>query len=182
MRVLVGCEYSGRVRDVFTRKGHYAVSCDLEDTEARGLHYKGDIFDILYDKWDLLIAHPPCTHLCVSGARWFKTKGVAKQEEALIFVWRLMQAPIEKIAIENPVGVISTKIRKPDQIVHPWWFGDPSSKATCLWLKNLPLLVKTNPSVMKYQNTARTPPSENRGKIRSLISQNMAQAFADQWG
>ena len=139
MRVLVACEFSGVVREAFAARGHIAWSCDLLPTEQRGNHYQGDVRDILDDRWNLLIAHPPCTHLAVSGARWFRYKQ-QEQQEALEFVRLLLDAPIEKIALENPVSVISTHIRKSDQIIHPWQFGHGETKKTCLWLKNLPQL------------------------------------------
>lgn len=142
MRVLVACEYSGRVRDAFTRLGHFALSCDLLPTESPGLHWTGDVFDVIDKGWDLMIAHPPCTYLSVSGMHW-TTRGLRDPkltDDALEFVRRLMDAPIPRIAIENPISVISSRIRKPDQIIHPWWFGDDASKQTCLWLKNLPCL------------------------------------------
>jgi hypothetical protein len=139
LRVLVACEYSGRVRDAFTKMGHFAMSCDLLPTDSLGLHYQGDVTDILKQGWDLMIAHPPCTYLSVSGMHW-TTRGVRDPqltEDALDFVRCLMNAPIERIAIENPISVISSRIRKPDQIIQPWWFGHDASKKTCLWLKNL---------------------------------------------
>lgn len=142
MRVLVACEYSGRVRDAFLRAGHEAMSCDLLPTEVAGPHYQGDVRDVIGDGWDLMIAHPPCTHLAVSGARWFKAK-LAEQAEALEFVRMLMDAPIERIAIENPISIISSRIRKPDQIIQPWQYGHGETKATCLWLKGLPKLTPT---------------------------------------
>ncbi len=190
MKVLVACEFSGIVRDAFARKGHYAMSCDLLPTEIPGLHYQGDVCDILDDNWDLMIAHPPCTHLASSGARWFKDKQ-KEQEEALEFVQLLLDAPIEKIALENPIGIISTRIRKPDQIIQPWQFGHPESKATCLWLKNLPKLKPTNilekPSCGYWDN--QTPsgqnklgPSKDRWKNRSRTYQGIADAMAKQWG
>ena len=143
MKVLVACEYSGRVRDAFISQGHDAISCDLLPTDAAGPHYQGNVEDILSDGYDLMVAHPPCTHLAVSGSRhfWRKEK---EQKEALDFVRLLMDAPIDKIAIENPISVISSQIRKTEQIVHPWMFGDKASKSTCLWLKNLPLLEATD--------------------------------------
>src|ERR1700732_1266975 len=137
MRVLVACEFSGRVREAFVAKGHDAWSCDLLETEQSGNHIIGDVRDILDANWDIMIAHPPCTYLCVSGARWFKDRR-EKQEEALQFVDELLAAPIPKIAIANPVGVLSKYLWKPDQIIEPRWFGDPVSKKTCLWLYNLP--------------------------------------------
>jgi len=145
MDVLIACEYSGIVRDAFIAKGHNAVSCDLEPTERPGPHYHGDIFDIIDDGWDLMIAHPPCTYLSVSGMHW-TTRGLRDPqltEDAVAFVQRLMDATIKRIAIENPVSVISSRIRKPDQIVNPYQFGDDASKKTCLWLKGLPLLKPT---------------------------------------
>ena len=189
MRVLVACEFSGTVRDAFTKRGHFAMSCDLLDTESPGLHWKGDVFDIIDQEWDLMIAHPPCTHLAVSGSRWFKNK-VIEQQEALDFVQRLMNAPIDRIAIENPVSVISSKIRKPDQIVHPWMFGHMEQKATCLWLKGLPKLIETNnvkPEMMMLPKNQRErlhylPPGPDRAKIRSKTFQGIADAMADQWG
>lgn len=146
MRVLVACEFSGTVRDAFIRAGHDAMSCDLLPTEVPGPHYTGDVRDILHGThdgaWDLMIAHPPCTHLAVSGARWFKDK-CAEQAEALEFVRLLLNAPIPRIALENPVSIISSRIRKPDQIIQPWMFGHGETKATCLWLKGLPKLTPT---------------------------------------
>ena len=145
MKVLVACEFSGVVRDAFLKRGHDAWSCDLLPCESdiAGRHYQGDVLSTVdLSKFDLMIAHPPCTHLAVSGARWFKNK-VEEQKEALEFVQKLMDAPIPKICIENPVSIISTKIRKPDQIIQPWQFGHSESKATCLWLKGLPLLETT---------------------------------------
>lgn len=143
MKILVACEYSGVVRDAFIARGHEAISCDILPTEKEGPHYLGNVLDILHDGWDVMIAHPPCTHLAVSGAKWFKYKQ-KEQEEALGFVQVLLDAPIEKICLENPVSVISSKIRKPDQIIQPWQFGHTATKTTCLWLKNLPKLVPTN--------------------------------------
>jgi hypothetical protein len=142
MKVLVACEYSGIVRDEFIALGHDAMSCDLLPTEKPGPHYMGDVFDIINDGWDLMIAHPPCTYLSVSGMHW-TTRGLRDPqltEDALAFVQKLMDAPIERIAVENPISVISSRIRKPNQIIQPWWFGDDASKKTCLWLKNLPPL------------------------------------------
>ena len=181
MRVLVGCEFSGLVREAFASRGHEAWSCDLLDTEIPGNHYKGDIRDILYDGWDLGIFHPPCTHLAVSGARWFKDK-LVEQEEALEFVRLLMNAPIDKIALENPISIISSRIRKPDQIIQPWMFGHGETKSTCLWLKNLPKLIPTNIVEGREQNVWRMPPGENRWKERSRTYKGVAEAFADQWG
>src|ERR1043166_3534873 len=157
LRVLVACEFSGVVRDAFASLGHYAVSCDLLPSETPGNHYQGDVRDILNDGWDLMIAHPPCTHLAVSGARWFKGKQ-KKQKEALAFVKMLLSAPIPRIALENPVSIISTKIRRPDQIIQPWMFGHGETKTTCLWLKNLPPLTPTSIVSGRHQRVWRMPP------------------------
>jgi len=181
MRVLVACEYSGVVRDAFARKGHYAMSCDLLDTEVIGEHYKGDVLDVINDGWDLMICHPPCTHLAVSGARWFKEKQ-AEQKEALEFVELLLNAPIPKICLENPISIISSRIRKPDQIIQPWQYGHGETKATCLWLKNLPLLKPTNIVEGREARVHKMPPSPNRWKERSRTFQGIADAFAQQWG
>jgi len=180
MKVLVACEYSGTVRDAFARKGHYAVSCDLLDSDTEGLHYKGSVLDVLFDGWDLMIAHPPCTHLAVSGARWFPNKR-KEQEESLAFVKTLMNAPIPQIAIENPVSIISGKIRKPDQIIQPWQFGHGETKATCLWLKNLPKLEPTQIVEGREQRIHKLPPSLDRAKIRSKTYEGIAIAMAEQW-
>jgi len=180
MKVLVACEYSGTVRDAFARKGHYAVSCDLLDSDTEGLHYKGSVLDVLFDGWDLMIAHPPCTHLAVSGARWFPNKR-KEQEESLAFVKTLMNAPIPQIAIENPVSIISSKIRKPDQIIQPWQFGHGETKATCLWLKNLPKLEPTQIVEGREQRIHKLPPSLDRAKIRSKTYEGIAIAMAEQW-
>jgi len=181
VKVLVACEFSGIVRESFAKRGHDAWSCDLLDTEIPGKHIKGDVLEIMNDGWDLMIAHPPCTHLAVSGARWFKDKQ-NEQQEALEFVSLLMNAPIEKIAIENPIGIISTRIRKPDQIIQPWQFGHGETKATCLWLKNLPKLQPTNIVEERNHSVWRTPPGPDRWKIRSRTFQGIADAMADQWG
>ena len=181
MRVLIACEFSGTGRDAFRRLGHDAMSCDLLPTEAPGPHHQGDVRDVLGDGWDLMVAHPPCTHLAVSGARWFKDKR-AEQAEALAFVRLLMDAPIERIAIENPVSVISTRIRKPEQIVHPWQFGHGERKATCLWLKGLQSLVPTNIVEGREARIHRMPPGPDRWKKRSLTYQGIADAMAEQWG
>ena len=181
MKVLVACEYSGVVRDAFIRAGHDAMSCDLLPTDAAGPHYEGDVFDILYKGWDLMVAHPPCTHLAVSGARWFKEKQT-EQTAALNFVRLLLDAPIDKIALENPVSVISSRIRKPDQIIQPWQFGHGETKATCLWLKNLPCLQPTNIVDGREPRIHRLPPSKDRWKIRSKTYEGIAAAMADQWG
>lgn len=193
MRVLIACEYSGVVRRAFAARGHEVYSCDLlpADDGETTYHYQGDVFDIINHGWDLMIAHPPCTHLAVSGARWFKDK-VQEQQEALGFVHILMGADIPKIAIENPVSVISTYIRKPDQIVQPWWFGDPFTKTTCLWLKNLPQLEPTNIVDKGERHVTKSgkslpawynlPPSADRWRIRSQTFPGFAAAMACQWG
>jgi hypothetical protein len=181
MRVLVACEYSGTVRDAFRARGHDAMSCDLLPTEKPGPHYQGDVFDIIGDGWDLMIAHPPCTHLAVSGARWWKDK-LDEQAEALWFVAQLMGAPIPRIAIENPISKISTAIRKPDQIVQPWQFGHGETKATCLWLKGLPLLVPTQVVGGREARIHKMSPGPDRWKERSRTYQGIADAMASQWG
>jgi site-specific DNA-cytosine methylase len=182
MKILVACEYSGVVRDAFLRAGHYALSCDLLPCEstASGDHYQGDVRDVLDHGWDLMIAHPPCTHLAVSGARWFKDKQV-EQAEALDFVRLLLDAPIKRIALENPISIISSRIRKPDQIIQPWMFGHGETKATCLWLKNLPFLQPTNIVSGREQRVHKMPPSPNRWKERSRTYQGIADAMAAQW-
>jgi site-specific DNA-cytosine methylase len=181
MKVLVACEYSGTVRDAFAKKGHEALSCDLLATDKPGEHYQGDVFDIINDGWDLMIAHPPCTHLAVSGARWFKDK-VTEQAEALDFVRKLMNADIDRICIENPVSIISSRIRKPDQTIQPWQFGHGETKRTCLWLKGLPKLVPTNIVDGRNQRIWKLPPGPDRWKIRSATFQGIADAMANQWG
>lgn len=188
MRVLVACEYSGTVRDAFIRAGHDAMSCDLLPTDLPGPHYQGNVLDVINDGWDLMVAHPPCTHLAVSGAKHFHKKQV-EQIKALDFVRCLMDAPIERICIENPVSIISTKIRKPDQIIQPWQFGHEAQKTTCLWLKNVPKLVPTN-IVGKGEfyispQGKRLPRwySDNKSpKFRSKTFQGIADAMASQWG
>ena len=187
MKVLVACEFSGVVRDAFIERGHDALSCDFLDSDRPGPHYQGDVRDILGDGWDLMIAHPPCTFLAVSGARWFKDRET-EQQEALEFVALLLTAEIPKIALENPVGVISSRIRKPDQIIQPWQFGEDASKKTCLWLKNLPKLVSTD-VIQKKVYANQTPsgqnklgPSPDRAKLRSITYMGIANAMADQWG
>lgn len=188
MRVLVACEFSGVVRRAFAARGHNAWSCDLlpaDDADRpddyHPKHYRGDVRNILALRWDLMIAHPPCTHLAVSGARWFKDKQ-AEQAEALEFVRTLLDAPIPHIALENPVSVISTKIRKPDQIIQPWQFGHGETKATCLWLKNLPRLEPTNIVDGREARIHKMPPGPDRWKERSRTFEGIAEAMADQWG
>ena len=181
MRVLVACEFSGRVRDAFLARGHDAMSCDLLESDVPGPHYKGDVRDVLGDGWDLMVAHPPCTHLAVSGARWFAGKE-REQAEALEFVRELLGAPVPCIALENPVSVISTRIRKPAQIVQPWMFGHGETKATCLWLKGLPLLVPTDVVEGREAVVHRMSPGVDRWKKRSLTCEGLALAMASQWG
>lgn len=195
MNILVACEYSGTVRDAFIRAGHNAMSCDLLPTDAPRPHYEGDVADIINNGWDMMIAHPPCTYLSVSGMHW-TARGLRDPqltEDALAFVKFLMDAPIERIAIENPISVISSRIRKPDQIINPWQFGHDASKRTCLWLKNLPLLTPTQivePRMVngkkRWANQTdsgqnRLPPSEDRWKIRSETYEGIAQAMVTQW-
>lgn len=182
MRVLIACEFSGIVRDAFRKRGHDAWSCDLLlcERDAR-YHLQGDVCQWLKDGWDLMIAHPPCTHLAVSGARWFNGKR-REQRQAVAFVLTLAHAPIDRIAIENPVGVLSTRWRKPDQIVQPWQFGHGEVKATCFWLKGLPALVPTRIVKGRYARVWRLPPSPDRWKERSRFYCGMARAMASQWG
>lgn len=183
MKVLIACEYSGTVRDAFKALGHDAMSCDLLPTEKPGNHYQGDIFDVLYKGWDLLIAHPPCTHLAVSGARHFAAKKASGvQDEALEFVTDLLYAPIKHIALENPVSIISTRIRKPEQIIQPWMFGHGETKATCLWLKNLPPLMPTDIVDGREARIHKMAPSPDRWKERSRTFPGIAKAMATQWG
>lgn len=181
MRVLIACEFSGIVREAFRRKGHDAVSCDLLPTEIPGQHIRGDVSQILGDDWDLLIAHPPCTHLAVSGARWFADKR-EEQAEALEFVRMLLDAPIERVALENPISIISTRIRKPDQIIQPWQFGHGETKATCLWLKGLPKLQPTHIVEGRTARVHHMPPGPDRWKDRSRTYEGIAEAMANQWG
>jgi site-specific DNA-cytosine methylase len=183
MRVLVACEFSGVVRRAFRARGHDAWSCDLLPAEdGSEFHFQGGaIMKAYYAKWDLMIAHPPCTHLAVSGARHFKNK-VREQAEALDFVRELLDAPIPRIALENPISIISSRIRKPDQIIQPWQFGHGETKATCLWLKNLPKLVPTNIVEGREARVHRMPPGPNRWKERSRTFEGIAAAMAAQWG
>jgi len=181
MRVLIACEYSGIVRDAFIRKGHDALSCDLLPTEIDGPHYQGNVEDIINDGWDLMICHPPCTHLAVSGARWFKEKQ-REQVQALEFVELLLNAPVDMICLENPVSIISSRIRKPDQIIQPWQYGHGETKATCLWLKNLPLLQPTKVVDGREARVHKMAPGPDRWKERSRTYTGIAAAMAEQWG
>jgi hypothetical protein len=190
MKILVACEFTGTVRDALIAKGHDAVSCDLLPSEKPGPHYTGNIFDIINDDWNMMIAFPPCTHLAVSGARHFKKKQEdGRQQEGIDFFLQIVNSKINKIAIENPVGIMSTIYRKPDQIIQPWMFGDSFQKTTCIWLKNLPKLVPTNivdkgefvtfksgKRMSKWYNTKQT------GHERSKTFQGIANAMAKQWG
>jgi len=198
LKVLVACEYSGIVRDAFAKRGHDAWSCDILPTESEGNHIQGDVLGILDQGWDLMIAHPPCTHLTVTGARWFTEgrKDYQLQRDGIAFVQKLMDAPIDKIAIENPRSVISSYIRPADQLINPFQFGHPVSKATCLWLKNLPRLMptknvepdyvyhKSGNRMSKWHYETSLLPSKNgeRGKARSKFFQGIAEAMAEQWG
>jgi site-specific DNA-cytosine methylase len=183
MKILVACEYSGTVRDAFLRLGHDAISCDILPSDTEGPHYQGDVLDIIDNGFDMMIAHPPCTHLAVSGARHFAAKRAnGLQQKAIDFVRILMDSNIYKIAIENPISIISTAIRKPDQIIHPWQFGHGETKSTCLWLRNLPLLVPTDIVDGREPRIHRLPPSPDRWKIRSRTYQGIADAMAEQWG
>jgi hypothetical protein len=190
LRVLVACEYSGVVRDAFIARGHDAISCDLLPTDVPGPHYQGDVRNLLNYPFDLMIAHPPCTHLSVSGAAWFEAKRLdGRQHEAVSFFMELARAPIPMVAIENPVCIMSSFWRKPDQVVQPWQFGHPEQKATCLWLKGLPVLRPTNDvrdHMMTLPKNERErlhylPPSADRWKLRSATFQGFADAMADQW-
>jgi hypothetical protein len=196
VKVLVACEYSGRVRDAFRSLGHDAMSCDLLPSDVGGPHYQGDVTDLLGDGWDLMVAHPPCTYLSVSGMHW-TSRGLRDPqltEDAIAFVCLLMSAPISRIAVENPVSVISSRIRKPDQVIQPHQFGHDASKTTCLWLKGLPLLTPTvqiQPRIVdgrkRWGNQTdsgqnRLPPSHDRWKIRSATFTGIATAMAEQWG
>ncbi len=190
MKVLVGCEFSGIVRDAFAALGHDAWSCDLLQTERPGNHIQGDVLAILGDGWDLMIAHPPCTHLCRSGARWFADKR-EEQNQAIGFFMQLANAPIHHIAIENPVGIMSSVWRKPDQIIQPWQFGHGETKATCLWLNNLPPLQPTHlegdlfcaeAPLERVARVHREPPGPERWKNRSRFFEGVSKAMAEQWG
>jgi site-specific DNA-cytosine methylase len=193
MKVLVACEFSGKVRDAFTKKGHFAFSCDLLPSLTPGYHHQGDVFDLLDEDWDMVIAFPPCTHLSSSGAKHFEAKRKdGRQQEAIDFFHKIANWPCERIAIENPIGVMSTEWRKPDQIIQPWQFGHEASKSTCLWLKGLPLLKPTNivskgsftitKGGKKLPTWYNLPPSPDRAMKRSITFQGIADAMADQWG
>lgn len=183
MRVLIACEFSGIVRDAFAARGHDAWSCDLLLSERGGQHLRWDVREVLYDNWDIMMAFPPCTHLAVSGARHFAEKRAdGRQQEAIDFFMELVNAPIERIAIENPVGIMSREYRKPDQIIQPWMFGHGDTKATCIWLKNLPPLTPTNPVDGRDDRIHKMPPSPLRARERSRTYRGIAEAMAEQWG
>ena len=177
----MACEYSGKVRDAFRRRGHDALSCDFEETEVAGPHYRGDVRDVIGAGWDIMVSHPPCTHLAISGRRWFFRKQ-AEQAEALEFVRFLLAAPIPRIALENPISVISSKIRRPDQVFQPWQFGHGETKATCLWLKGLPALFPSRIVEGREPRVYLLPPGPNRWKERSRTFDGVAEAMAEQWG
>lgn len=212
MKVLIACEYSGAVRDAFIKRGHDAMSCDLLPTDVDGPHYQGNVFDIINDGWDLMVAHPPCTFLAVSGAQWYYhpedkhlpvdqrrphpkyPNRASDREEAVEFFMKLANANIPKIAIENPIGIMSSRFRKPDQTIHPWQFGHEATKATCLWLKNLPLLEPTKivgkgefvtyssgKKMTKWYAEALNYDKQTRMKMRSKTFIGIAEAIADQW-
>jgi len=184
LKILIACEYSGRVRNAFHAKGHEVLSCDLLPSEDDSpYHYQGDIRELLPLQWDMMIAHPPCTHLSVSGARHFAAKRASGvQQEALAFVGMLMNINIPRICIENPVSIISSHFRKPEQIIQPWMFGHGETKATCLWLKGLPKLVPTNIVEGREALVHKMPPGPNRWKERSRTYMGVAEAMAEQWG
>ena len=189
MKILIACEFSGIVRESFKLKGHDVWSCDLLPTDVPGQHIQGNVLNILDNNWDLMIAHPPCTHLAVSGAAWFYRKE-KEQKEALQFVQLLLNAPIPKIALENPISIISSRIRKPDQIIQPYQFGHAERKSTCLWLKNLSPLIETNnvkDIMLNKPKNKQNPlhylgPSKDRWKLRSMTYKGIAEAMANQWG
>lgn len=202
MKILIACEFSGTVREAFAKKGHDVWSCDLEPTDVPGNHYKGSVLDILNDGWDLMIAHPPCTYLTVTGNKWmkdeYKDRFPTRQQDrknAIEFFMQLANAPINKIAIENPIGIMSSTWRKPEQIIQPWQYGHEATKSTCLWLKNLPLLIPTNivnkgefvtfksgKRMTKWYADAASHSSKERAKIRNKTFQGIADAMAAQWG
>lgn len=183
MKIIIGCEFSGIVREAFKKRGHDAWSCDLLETEIPGQHYKGDIRDMLSQSWDIGIFHPPCNDLAVSGARWFPEKRAdGRQQAAITFFMMLINANIPKIAVENPIGIMSSLYQKPNQIIQPWQYGHGETKATCLWLKNLPPLLPTNIVSGRKPRVHLMPPSPDRWKNRSRTLQGIADAMAQQWG
>ena len=182
MKILVACEYSGVVRDAFIAAGHDALSCDLLPTDSPGPHYQGDVRGLLYQNWDLIIAHPPCDHLSSSGARWFKEKRKDGRQQAAIEFFMMFTKLQCRWAIENPIGIMSTIYRKPDQIVQPWQFGHGETKATCLWLNGLQKLTPTNIVNGREQKVWKMAPGPNRAKLRSRTYQGVAEAMATTWG
>ena len=185
MKILIACEESQTVAKAFRKKGHEAFSCDIEPCSGGhpDWHLRGDVLEILDHSWDMMIAHPPCNDLAVSGARWFKEKQAdGRQQRSIKFFMALINAPIEKIAVENPISIMSTRYRKPDQIIQPWQFGHGETKSTCLWLKNLPLLKPTNVVEGRENRIWLMPPSKDRAKLRSKTYQGIADAIAEQWG
>ena len=186
MDILVACEYSGIVREAFSKRGHRAISCDIIPTEKKGNHYEGMLEDLMvnnFKNYDMVIAFPPCTHLCVSGARWWpEKKADGRQKEAIDFFMMIANSGCKKIAIENPVGIMSTVYKKPTQIINPWQFGHGEQKKTCLWLKGLPKLEPTNIVKGREQRIWKMPPSKDRSKLRSKTYQGIADAMAEQWG
>jgi hypothetical protein len=202
VKILVACEFSGTVREAFASRGHDAWSCDIEPTDVPGNHYQGDVMDILDDGWDMMIAHPPCTYLTVTGNKWFKPEYKDRfptrqqdRQDAINFFMSLVNAPIDKIAIENPIGIMSTTYRKPNQIIHPWQFGHEASKSTCLWLKELPNLeptdivdkgefvtYKSGKRMTKWYADAASKSPKERAKIRNKTFEGIAHAMAEQWG
>lgn len=183
MKVLIACEFSGTVREAFKKLGHNAWSCDLLPTDIPGQHYQGDVMDLIDDDWDLMIAHPPCTHLAVSGARHFEEKRKdGRQQEGIDFFMEMINAPIDRICVENPISIMSSVYQKPTQIIHPWQFGHGETKATCLWLKGLPKLIPTNIVDGRDDRIHKMPPGPNRWKERSKTYQGVANAMASQWG
>ena len=181
MKILIACEFSGVVREAFMKKGHDAWSCDFQESLIPGNHIKGDVTKILDNGWDIMIAHPPCTYLCSSGARWW-AKRQKEQEASIKFVNRLINCGIPRIAIENPIGKLSIALKKPDQIIHPWQFGHGETKATCLWLFNLPKLQSTNIVSGREARIHKLGPSKNRSNLRSITYQGIADVMAEQWG
>ena len=182
MNVLIACEYSGVVRDAFIKLGHNAISCDILPTDKLGPHFQGKIEDMNTSGFDLIIAHPPCIHLAVSGAKWFQEKiKDGRQQEAIDFFMYCINLPCDKIAVENPVSIMSTRYRKPDQYIQPWQFGHGETKKTGLWLKGLPLLKSTNIVEGREARVHKLPPSEDRWKLRSTTYQGIADAMASQW-
>ena len=183
LKILVACEFSGVVRDAFIAQGHDAISCDLLPSERPGPHIQGDVLKILHDGWDMIVAFPPCTHLAVSGARWFPQKRQdGRQQQGIDFFMQFTNLACPKVAIENPIGIMSTIWRKPDQIIHPYWFGHGETKATCLWLKGLPKLTETNCVEGRLARIHFEPPSADRWKNRSRTFKGFAVAMSNQWG